>query len=144
MTGDVLLGIVDKTPVEGIHLLLGNDVAGGKVNMCPRLCEKHVIEEKCTLSVDYSQLYPECVVTRPMAKKAKQELHSDVTGLHSDINGDTILSETVYNDWCESPSVENPTTTPCVLPKFVKGVDLKLSNGREELIEAQKVRHISD
>ena len=49
------------------------------------------------------------------------------------------LSETVYSDWCEPlDHVENPTSTPCVLPELVKGVDLKLPNGREELIKAQK------
>ncbi len=48
------------------------------------------------------------------------------------------LSETVYSDWCEPLNVANPTTTLCVLPELVKGVDLKFPTGREELIGAQK------
>ncbi len=40
-----------------------------------------MVDETCTLSVDESQLYPECVVTRAMAKKAERESHSDVTNV---------------------------------------------------------------
>ncbi len=40
VTGDVTVGILDKIPVEGIHILLGNDLAGGEVDMCLVLCEK--------------------------------------------------------------------------------------------------------
>ncbi len=68
MTGDVTVAIVDKIPVEGGHMLLWNDIAGGQVNVCPVLCEKPVIGETCTLSAVESQLYPECVVTRAMTK----------------------------------------------------------------------------
>ena len=79
VTGDVTVGIVDKIPVEGVHMVLGNDIAGGQVNVCPVLCEKPVVDETCTLSAVESQLYPECVVTRAMTKKAERESHSDVT-----------------------------------------------------------------
>ncbi len=40
-----------------------------------------------TLSADESQLYPECVVTRAMAKKAKRETQYDATGVMGDIDG---------------------------------------------------------
>ena len=36
---DVIVGIVDKIPVDSVHMLLGNEFAGGQVNMCPVLCE---------------------------------------------------------------------------------------------------------
>ncbi len=73
-----------------------------------------------------------------MTKKAEMESQSDVTDVQDDTDGDMTLSETVYSDWCEPLNVANSTTTPCVLLELVKGVDLKLTNGREELIEAQK------
>ncbi len=50
MTGDVTVGIVDKIPVECVHMLLGKDIAGGQVNVCPALCEKPVVDGTCTLS----------------------------------------------------------------------------------------------
>ncbi len=40
VTGDVTVGIVDKIPVEGVHMLHGNDIARGQVNMCHVLCVK--------------------------------------------------------------------------------------------------------
>ncbi len=118
-------------------MLFVNNISGGQVNTCPVLCEKHVIEETCTLSVDESQLYPECVVTRAMDTKAKGELQTDVTVVQSDTSGDMTLLEAKYSDWCEPLSVNYPITAPCVLPELIKYVDLKLPNGREELILAQ-------
>ena len=101
----VTVGIVDKIPVESVHMLLGNDIAGEQVNMCPFLCEKPVVDETCTLSADESQFYPECVVTRAMAKKATRESHSDESDVQGDTDGDTTLSETVYSNWCEPLNV---------------------------------------
>ncbi len=82
-------------------MLLESDSAGRQVDMCHVLCEKHVTDETCTMSVDESELYPECVVTRVMAKKVERKSQNDVTGVQGDIGGDMTLSETVYNDWCE-------------------------------------------
>ncbi len=91
-------------------MLLGNGITGGQVNMCPVLCEKPVIDKTCTLSVNVSQLFPECVVPRAMAKKskkAKRESHSDVTDVQGFTDSDMTLSETVYSDWCEPLNVAN-------------------------------------
>ncbi len=71
VTDDVTVGIVDKIPVNGVDMLLMNDIGGGQVNVCPVLCEKPVVDEICTMPVDESQLYPEGGVTRAIAKKAK-------------------------------------------------------------------------
>ncbi len=73
-----------------------------------------------------------------MDKKAKRESQSDATDVHGGTDGDMTLSETVYNDWCEPVGVENHTTAACVLPELLKGIDLKLPDGLEELIEVQK------
>ncbi len=77
-------------------------------------------------------------MTRALAKKAKRESQSGITDVQCDTDGDMTLSETAYSDWCEPMTAENPTSASCVLPELVMGVDLKLPNGREELIEAQK------
>ncbi len=37
-------------------MLLGNNIAGGQVNMCPVLYEKSVVDDTCTLSSVESQL----------------------------------------------------------------------------------------
>ncbi len=96
VTGDVTVGI----PIEGLHMLLGNDIAGGQVNMCHVLCEKPLVKETCTLSTDESQLFPECVVTRTMARGSTPETQSDVhvADVQVDTDGVMTLSETVYSD----------------------------------------------
>ncbi len=119
VTGDMTVGIVDKIPVDGVHMLLGSDLAGGQADTCPVLCEKPVIDETCSMSVIVPELYPGYVVTRAMDKKFERESQSDVTGVQDDTDGDMTLSETVYSDWCEPMSVENTTAAPCALPGIV-------------------------
>ncbi len=107
VTGDVTDGIADEISIGGVHMLLGNDLAGGQVNMCPVLCEKPV------MSVDKSELQPECDATRVMSQKPERESENDVSGIQGDSDGDMTLSERLYSNWCEPVSLENPTTVPC-------------------------------
>ena len=60
--GEVTLGVIDSIPVPGVHLLLGNDLAGGK------LFPQTVQDPFSTSSEDRSYLYPACVVTGSQAK----------------------------------------------------------------------------
>ena len=66
VTGDATVGIVDKIPNEGVCMLLGNDLAGEQVDICPVLCLQPVIDKTCKLSVEESEWYLKCVVTRSM------------------------------------------------------------------------------
>ena len=40
MSGEVSVGIIESLPFDGIHLLLGNDLAGDKVKVDPILADK--------------------------------------------------------------------------------------------------------
>ncbi len=51
--------------------MFSKDLAGELVDMCPVLCEKSAIDETCTMPVDESEIYPECVVIRAMAMQAE-------------------------------------------------------------------------
>ncbi len=73
-----------------------------------------------------------------MARRTKRESQEDETGVHGENGVDLSLSDTLYNELCKPESVENPTRAPRVKPDMVKGADLKLPSGREELIKAQK------
>nr|XP_027221124.1 uncharacterized protein LOC113813347 [Penaeus vannamei] len=44
--GFVCVGLVDQLPMHGVHFLLGNDIAGKKVNPVPLLSEKPVAVEE--------------------------------------------------------------------------------------------------
>ena len=59
-------------PVEGISLILGNDLAGVKVMVDPRVVEKPRHNEKMErLSEKFPGIFPASLVTRSM--KAKKE-----------------------------------------------------------------------
>ena len=69
VTGQVRVGLRSSLPVKGVSLLLGNDLAGGKVVPSVQLSLKPSTDE---LPFD-SDIFPACAVTRAMAKKAQDE-----------------------------------------------------------------------
>ena len=70
VSGEVQIGIIDSLPFEGIHLILGNGLAGSKVRVVPVLSDKPVIHQKPDpIEDDIPNLYPSCAVTRAMSKR---------------------------------------------------------------------------
>ena len=70
VSGEVQIGIIDSLPFEGIHLILGNDLAGSKVRVVPVLSDKPVTHQKPDpIEDDIPNLYPSCAVTRAMSKR---------------------------------------------------------------------------
>ena len=54
------MGIRPTLPIQGIAFILGNNLAGGKVNLNPEL---QVIDEPEQLENGHTDIYPACVVT---------------------------------------------------------------------------------
>ena len=74
VSGTVTVDTRPSLPIEGVHLILGNDLAGGKVVVNPVMTEKPEV----TFTIDpieeeIPDLYPSCAVTRAMAQKATLE-----------------------------------------------------------------------
>ena len=69
VSGDVSIGVVSQLPVEGIDMLLGNDLAGAKVIVEP-------VDSNDTLEYMFPSAFPSCVVTRSMTKKDDIDLNS--------------------------------------------------------------------
>ncbi|VDH94187.1 Hypothetical predicted protein [Mytilus galloprovincialis] len=67
ITGPVVVGVRPNLPVEGVTLLLGNDLARNKVVAEPIVTSEPVVDVKSP--EDDAELYPACVVTRAMARK---------------------------------------------------------------------------
>ena len=68
----IVIGIGPSIPVEGISLILGNDLAGEKVMIDPRVVEKPRDHEKTErLAEKFPGIFPASVVTHSM--KAKKE-----------------------------------------------------------------------
>ena len=73
VTGLVAVGFRPSLPFKGVHLLLGNDLAGDKVVVNPLLTNIPCIDQPPDpIEQEIPDLYPSCAVTRAMAKKAKQ------------------------------------------------------------------------
>ena len=72
VTGPVAVGIRPYLPFKGVHLLLGNDLAGDKVVANPLLTSTPCVDQPPDpIEQEIPDLYPSCAVTRAMAKKAK-------------------------------------------------------------------------
>ena len=67
------VGIRPSLPFKGVHLLLGNDLAGDKVVVNSLLTNMPCIDQPSDyIEQEIPDLYPSCAVTRAMAKQAKQ------------------------------------------------------------------------
>ena len=84
VTGPVVIGIKPSLPFKGVHLLLGNDLAGDKVVVNPNIGQTDDPIEQ-----EIPDLYPSCAVTRAMAKKA----------ILKDSNFDTDLTDTFIGQY---------------------------------------------
>ena len=72
VTGSVVVGTRSSLPIKRISLLLGNDMAGGKV-VAPKFTFKLIIlvsTEK--LGQVIPEIFPPCAVAPAMAKKPKK------------------------------------------------------------------------
>ena len=70
INGNIVIGMRPSLPVEGISLILGNDLAGERVMVDPRVVEKPR-ENTERLAEKFPGIFPASVVTRSM--KAKKE-----------------------------------------------------------------------
>ena len=72
INGNIVIGMRPSLPVERISLILGNDLAGEKVMVDPRVVEKPRDDEKTEkLAEKFPGIFPASVVTCSM--KAKKE-----------------------------------------------------------------------
>ena len=93
VTGLVAVGIRPSLPFKGVHLLLGNDLAGDKVVVNPLLTSTPCVDQPPDpIEQEIPDLYPSCAVTRAMAKKAKQN-----DGMQDIALTDTLISQS-FND----------------------------------------------
>ena len=69
VSGPVAVGIRPSLPFKGVHLLLGNDLAGDKVVVNPLLTNTPWEDQlPDPIEQEIPDLYPSCAVTRAMAK----------------------------------------------------------------------------
>ena len=90
VTGHVVIGITPSLPFKGVHLLLGNDLAGDKVVVNPLVTDTpNIGQTDDPIEQEIPDLYPSCAVTRAMAKKA----------ILKNSNSDTDLTDTFIGQY---------------------------------------------
>ena len=102
--GPVAVGIRQTLPFKGVHLLLGNDLAGDKVVVNPLVTETPCMDQSPDpIEQELPHLYPSCAVTRAMAKKAT------LTENQSDVDlTDSFIGQSFKNEITKSLSHNLP------------------------------------
>ena len=76
VSGPVIVGLRSSLPVKGIDLVLGNDLAGGKVEANP--CVSDTPNSHASDFVEVIPgLFPVCAVTRAMARRALDQVSDE-------------------------------------------------------------------
>ena len=113
VTGEVVVGVKDTLPVDGVDMLMGNDLAGKKVipnlqmveNPVQEILESNIpttVLDSTSMGDMVPEVFPVCAVTRAMARR-----------------GTTHMEEVTQED-------------PDLGDFFVEPSDLKISLGNEE------------
>ena len=149
VTGLVAVGIRPSLPFKGVHLLLGNDLAGDKVVVDPLLTNTPCVDQPPDpIEQEIPDLYPSCAVTRAMAKKAKlnhgmqdidltdtligqsfnNEISNSLSPSQSDIQTDFDLSASISNDQghdqlSRSQLCKEQHSDPEISPLFERALD---------------------
>ncbi len=88
VSGVFSVAVCPALPIRGISMLLGNDLAGGKVE--PVLEVLDTVPELCEPAVTQPRLFPSCVITRAQAAKLAAE---SVKQADVDLS-DSVLAQT--------------------------------------------------
>ena len=127
ITGPVIVGVRHNLPVEGVSMLLGNDLAKNKVVAEPIVTHN---PDVVLDSNDDTDLYPSCVVTRAMAKKTQSDDSLETESKDIPID----LSDTFFGN-ADKINQENIAKKSQSIP--LPDVDHHFI-GRKQLVEEQK------
>lgn len=126
VTGFFKIAVLPELPVKGVHFIMCNDLAGGKVLPVPEIVDRPDLLTEMDSPVQCGpEVFPACVVTRAQTKKFGMDL------------SDTFL----VSEMDEMP--EKPKKKPVTalekgaLPKLCSEV-LQLPATRKDFIEAQQ------
>ena len=107
--GHVVVGILPSLPFDGVHLLLGNDLAGSKVEVNPLVTDKPSVDPNTdSIEQEIPSLFPSCAVTRSMTQS--KSTSDDVT---TDVDlADTFLSRMINDDNVSNVTNDDLSATP--------------------------------
>ena len=74
VTGLFVVGVCDSLPVDGVSMLLGNDLAGSLVTRDPVMLDiPKSNDDDPALQMEFPDVFSECVVTRAAAKREAEQ-----------------------------------------------------------------------
>ncbi|KAJ8045540.1 hypothetical protein HOLleu_08569 [Holothuria leucospilota] len=106
VSGSVIVGVRPTLPVKGVSLLLGNDLAGGKVVanaiLTDKPCDYNNTEQ---LEKEFPNLFPACAVTRAMSQKLAMDDNLKHPPSKSE---DTVPKSGTSRESCKDDNLEHP------------------------------------
>ncbi len=69
ISGPVKIAVHSHLPVEGVSMILGNDLVGGKVFPCPIVSAEPDVGAQTDVSKMFPSVFPTCAVTRAQAQR---------------------------------------------------------------------------
>lgn len=124
ISGTVNIGVHSQLPVDGVSMILGNDLAGTKVFPYPIVSAEPNVNTPVAALSQFPTVFPACVVTRAQKKKFE-----DVVDLSS-----SFLAASP--DSVECKLFVKPQ--PLLSDEYMNANEIPLKVGREQLIAAQK------
>uniref|UniRef100_A0A3Q3MQZ4 Gypsy retrotransposon integrase-like protein 1 n=1 Tax=Mastacembelus armatus TaxID=205130 RepID=A0A3Q3MQZ4_9TELE len=123
VTGFFPVAVSDELPIEGVTLLLGNDIAAGKVLPSLEVVQVPIPPD----SGSESPIFPLCVVTRSQARA------------DSDVRIDDSFLSSLFEKETGEPEAEGPTTRPDKLDAVMKS-----TSNLEEVKTVAKTARFTD
>ncbi|KAJ8040905.1 hypothetical protein HOLleu_15350 [Holothuria leucospilota] len=106
VSGSVIVGVRPTLPVKGVSLLLGNDLAGGKVVanaiLTDKPCDYNNTEQ---LEKEFPNLFPACAVTRGMSQKLAMD---DKLKHPPSKSEDTVPKSRTNRESCKDDNLKHP------------------------------------
>ncbi|CAL9707779.1 unnamed protein product [Knipowitschia caucasica] len=122
-SGDAVVGVRPSFPIDGVSVIMGNDLAGGRVLVTPEVTPVPILSTRPdALAQTYPDVFTACAVTRAAAKREKDE--NDVDLSDSFLCGPEVDSDSQRNE-----------TSVCGTD-LTAASDFRLS--RKQLIDNQK------
>ena len=108
-SGHVVVGILPSLPFDSVHLLLGNDLAGSKVEVNRLVTDKPSVDPNTdSIEQEIPGLFPSCAITRSMTQS--KSTSDDVT---TDIDlADIFLSRMINDDNVSNVTNDDLSATP--------------------------------
>ena len=130
------MGILPSLPFDGVHLLLGNDLAGSKVEVNPLVTDKPSVDPNTdSIEQEIPGLFPSCAVTRSMtqSKSTSDDVTTDVDladTFLSRVSNDDHVSDVTNDDFSakaqtfsRSDLIREQNSDPDVSCLFARSVD---------------------